>query len=134
LSWAVCEKTINHLWGEFLLGKRAECEEVVRINKKRTKKLKGRDFTASIVSEILELSDVLKTQLFHRVDDARKKRNAWLHSLDVIDDRDAASAMRAATGLFELATGVALKPSISRTMAGTGGVPLEMYDFDRKKS
>jgi hypothetical protein len=134
LSWAVCEKTINHLWGEFLHGKRAESEEDVRINKERARKLKGRDFTASIVSEVLELSEVLETQLFRRVDDTRKKRNAWLHSLDGIDDRDAANAMRAATELFEIATGVTLRPSISRTMAGTGGVPLEMYDFDKKKS
>lgn len=129
LSWAVCEKLLNHLWRLFLQGKRSETEEEVRINQERAKKLKGRDFTTSIVSEVLELSGVVETHLFRRVDHARKKRNAWLHSLDVIEDRDASNAMRAATELLEVATGVSLRPSISRTVAGTGGVPLDMYDF-----
>ena len=104
------------------------------MNKDRVKKLEGRDFTASIVTEVLELSGVINFELFRGIDDARRKRNAWLHSLNAIEDKDASSAMRTAIELFQVATGVALRPAISRTMPGTGGVPTHMYVFDNDES
>jgi hypothetical protein len=134
LSWAVCEKLINHLWGDFVRSKKGLIEGAERMNKDRVKKLEGRDFTASIVTEVLELSGVIDLELFCGIDDARRKRNAWLHSLDAIEDRDASSAMRTAIELFKVATNVALRPAISRTMPGTGGVPRHMYGFDSSAS
>lgn len=130
LSWAVCEKLINHLWSEFVRAKKGVVEGIERMNKDRIKKLEGRDFTASIVSEVLELFGIIDLKLFCGIDDARRKRNAWLHSLDAIEDRDASNAMLTATELFKVATGVTLRPSISRVMPGTGGVPEHMYVFD----
>lgn len=134
LSWAVCEKLINHLWGDFVRTKKGVINGVERVNKDRVKKLEGRDFTASIVTEVLELSGVINFELFRGIDDARRKRNAWLHSLNAIEDKDASSAMRTAIELFQVATGVALRPAISRTMPGTGGVPTHMYVFDNDES
>lgn len=134
LSWTICEKLLYQLWNHYLKEKRTGNEGQPIINKERAKKLKGRDFTASIVSEILELAGVIETQLFRGIDDARRKRNAWLHSLGTIKDIDASNAMRTATELLQVATGIPVRPSISRTMAGTGGMPLNMYAFDNNES
>ena len=129
LSWAVCEKLLNHLWSDFLRAKKSIVDGSERMNKDRIKKLEGRDFTASTISEILELVGIIDIKMFSGIDNARRKRNAWLHSLDAIGDSDASNALLTTTELFKVVTGVALRPSISRTMPGTGGVPRHLYVF-----
>jgi hypothetical protein len=133
LSWAVCEKLIGHLWGDFIKSKKESIEGLERMNRARIEKLEGRDFTASIVTEVMELIGLLPLKLFRSLNDARSKRNAWLHKLATITDKDASNSLFAATELFRIATGVSLKPSLHRVAPGTGGVPPHMYDFNTDK-
>jgi len=129
LAWTACEKIINSLWANYLRSQKETIDSYERINKDRLKKLGGRDFSASVVTEFLELSKVIPFDLFRRLDETRKKRNAWLHSLESIDDIDASKALMAAGDLFKVATGITIRHGLSRTVPGTGGMPKEMYKF-----
>lgn len=129
LSWAACEKMIAYLWSQFLRSKKGARGDRERISASRLKKLEGRDFSASVVTEILELSDVIAFDLFSGLDEARRKRNSWLHSLEAVTDRDASNALRTATALYHVATHIELRPAVSRTVPGTGGVPPHLYEF-----
>lgn len=87
LCWSVCESLLNKIWDEYIAAKRAEPNSAgmvdgsTRINNKRKERLEGIDFTASIVSEILELSDLISHDLFCKLNAIRKLRNDWMHSL-----------------------------------------------------
>ena len=99
LSWTVCEQLINIAWTR-LLDSNAIDGEVRRINKDRRKKLQGRDYTASVMSEFLELSRKISYSLFQRLEIARKARNDWAHNLKTPSQWAAYTSLDAAQELF----------------------------------
>lgn len=129
LSWAICERIMSSLWNDYLRSENSKSADEPRVSKARLKKLEGRDFTASVVSEILELTGVIDNKLYRDIDSARKLRNSWLHSLQEISSSETANAMRTAARLLEIRTGVKLTLGIVRTLAGTGGFPPGIYAF-----
>lgn len=100
LCWTVCESLLNKTWSEYISVKRAEPNSAgmpngaTRINGERKNRLEGINFTASIISEILELSNLISYDLFCQLNDIRKARNDWMHSLKDVSMMDATEAIK----------------------------------------
>jgi hypothetical protein len=90
---------------------------VGRVNSKRKEKLSGRDFTASVISEVLELNGLITHELFLGIDKVRRARNAWLHSLGDVSDREASSAIRTAEKMLESVGKTRLSITISKDVS-----------------
>lgn len=125
VSWAACERLLNESWRRYLDERKSGPKGEPQITGDRKRKLLGRDFSASVISEALELAGVMPLELFELVTAARKLRNDWLHGLKPVVDRDAVTAMRAGQGLFEHVTGIRLHLSLTRTGAA-GSAPVDL--------
>lgn len=79
LGWTVCEQLIALAWRRLLDGVRDKASD--RMSKERRKKLTGRDYTASVMTELLEINGDIVQELFRMLDVARKARNAWAHEM-----------------------------------------------------
>ena len=104
-AWATTEKMLTLMWHEYLNENRERQDGIASvpfISKKRLEKLKGRDFTASIVSEVLSLNGRLPLPLYHGISEARKARNDWVHDLKPTARHTALAAIRVAAEIFEL--------------------------------
>ena len=119
LSWSVCEQIVYQIWKNFL-NEGAEQHTSNRISKERRKKLTGRDYTASIVVEFLELIGVLDKQTYQNLNRCRRSRNKWAHELDAPNEDEANTCIRTAQDLLLQHFGVQfyLQPG------GRGGVPM----------
>lgn len=51
------------------------------MSRERRKKLTGRDYTASVVIEVLELEGIISHDLYRELEIARKCRNKWMHEM-----------------------------------------------------
>lgn len=81
-SWFIIEKFINKHWNDYLFKTNNESEDHnTRINKSRSDFLTGRDFTASIISNILELNSIIDIETLRNIDKIRKRRNVIAHNL-----------------------------------------------------
>lgn len=116
-GWSVCEQILAILW-RGILGERASADGSP-LSKERRKKLTGRDFTASIIIETLELMGRLDGELFRRLNIARQARNNWAHSLHAPKASQVNICMMAVEQLLSDVKGVQLRLQFS----GRGGVP-----------
>jgi hypothetical protein len=81
-AWFVCEREISDRWQVFVESKAKKYDDGrERINCERRKFLTGRDFTASVMSNILELMDVFTNDDLRTLDEIRKARNDIAHNL-----------------------------------------------------
>ena len=76
VAWAVCEQLLSSAWNGLLDDAKSD----FRMSGKRRKKLKGRDYTASVMVEMLELVNRIDYDSYSRLEVARKSRNEWAHS------------------------------------------------------
>jgi hypothetical protein len=112
LSWAVCESLLSKVWSGHIAMKRGESnsagmlDKTVRINNKRKARLEGIDFTASIISEILELSDSISYELYCKLNSTRKVRNDWMHILKDVSMTDAIEAIQTTSDFLFHVTGI----------------------------
>lgn len=82
-AWFVCEQEIFDRWATYIDERATGYDDGrERINADRRKFLIGRDFTASVVSNILELLDIFSYDDLQKLDRVRRTRNAIAHSLD----------------------------------------------------
>lgn len=51
MAWGVCEQLLSTAWKALL----ADTKAASRMTRERSRKLEGRDYTASVMTEILEL-------------------------------------------------------------------------------
>ena len=106
-AWTIVERCMNQIWHSHLDNaerKHANClidTDEKFINSDRRKKLTGRDFTASVVSEILSLSDLLPFKQYRLTCDVRQTRNDWLHKLRAIDRSDSGKAISLARFMLQ---------------------------------
>ena len=96
LSWFVIESVVSNMWHGWLRSIGAKQESLVKPpNSRRIKYLKGRDYTISIQSNMLQLSGVLPSDIFTKIDKIRKIRNDVVHDLShepsLSETRDALS-------------------------------------------
>jgi len=83
--WFVIEYYINKKWIEFLQTKQSAINgDKKRIDRTRREFLTGRDLTTSIMSNILELNDLIDYDIFDKINIVRSKRNLAVHNLDLI--------------------------------------------------
>ncbi len=121
LSWFIIEAAIFRVWLEHLDG--LNCEFAggeKRINKDRKNLLIGRDFSASIVSNILELTDVIDFKFFKNIDAVRKLRNDIAHSLESEKPTadQARLAMETAQTMIEKTWGISIAVNYSYSISG----------------
>jgi hypothetical protein len=82
-AWFVCEREISDRWQEFFESRDTTYDDNrKRINAKRRKLLTGRDFTASVMSNILELIDVFTNEDLQTLNEIRQARNNIAHNLN----------------------------------------------------
>jgi hypothetical protein len=116
LSWSACEKLLCMLWDDFLNSKNDQYGGKEKfINRERRDKLTGRDFTASIVTEMLSLSHELSFELYKDLNEIRQARNRWIHTLHQTSAEEAILSLRTAQRFLERVRGIKLGITISRS-------------------
>ena len=80
LAWFVIESVLTQKWVNYLESKNQTFpDDSKRISAERKKTLTGRDYTISVISSILELSDILSFPLYKKIDTVRGYRNKVVH-------------------------------------------------------
>ncbi len=81
LSWFVIESMINAKWSTLVNDKKEQFPNgYERINADRKEMLlKGRDYTISVISNILELAEAIPFIVFRKIDKIRGYRNKIVH-------------------------------------------------------
>ncbi len=80
-GWFVIEVFLNELWVEYLSENVGTPNDVgLRIDGKRRDFLTGRDITASIMSNVLELAGRIDRSLFNDIETVRDRRNKGVGS------------------------------------------------------
>lgn len=109
-SWAIIERLLNRLWEEYIDDNRRrelDGEEEPFINQARKHALmKGQNFTASIIIEILSLVDRLPPGLYEEISVLRKARNGWIHALKPVSREISGKAIRAAEDMLARTLGI----------------------------
>lgn len=117
LAWGVCEQLVSSAWSSMLDDARASGTS--RMPKDRRKKLISRDYTASVMIEMLEINGRINHDLYRLLEVARKARNRWAHELHVPKESEVLICIRAAQNLLRHIKRVQLVLQ----MGGRGGVP-----------
>jgi hypothetical protein len=120
LAWFITEAAISHLWKSHVDGLNRDLKDGgKRINRERKDYLTGRDFPISIVSNLLELADVLPYSLFADIDSVRGFRNKIAHGRDFSPGpNEAQLAMKTAQSMIERLWGMRFTPSMSYSLSG----------------
>ncbi len=133
-AWTVAERCINHIWLSRLDDKEreysnssAESQEKF-INAIRRQKLTGRDFTASVVSEVLSLEGLLPFEQYKLATRVRQTRNEWLHKLRPITNQDSAAAIQLARFLLRRSNIL----DVDIPFCVIGSVPIALVSKDDK--
>jgi hypothetical protein len=112
-AWAIIEKLLQQIWTRYVEANRQreiDGAEEIFINKDRRKRLtEGRDFTASMISEILSLMDYLPFELYRELSTVRQARNNWIHSLEPVSRGDAERSVRVTEQMLKLVDGINLE-------------------------
>jgi hypothetical protein len=94
LSWFIIEMFLKKYWDDFLNNKNETFpNEQKRINTDRKNYLEGRDYTISIISNTLELNDIISYELFKKIDRVRVIRNNIVHKNIDCSQKDSALAL-----------------------------------------
>lgn len=106
LAWTACEQLVSRQWSLLLDEIGADRGTEIRMNKDRRKKLTGRDYSASVMTEILESHRKIDFELYELLNRARKARNDWSHFLKQPSSGDVWSCMKALKLLFQNTMGL----------------------------
>jgi hypothetical protein len=113
IAWTVIEALLNKEWKEFQNKVDKKNNGHTVLNNKRKELLNGRDYTASIISQILSLAGEIDDEMLNRLDVARQRRNDFAHKLEAIESSDAGKTIRLATDLIQKITGVTVTSQLS---------------------
>lgn len=108
-AWTVAERCLNQIWSLYLAESEQKHSEDLGdagrkfINAERRNKLTGRDFTASIMSEVLSLNGSLPFEQYKLTCEVRQARNEWLHKCHTINRLDSANAINLARFMLKRA-------------------------------
>jgi hypothetical protein len=117
LGWTVCEQLVSITWDRMLDDTREADAE--RMPRERRSKLLGRDYTASVKSEVLELRGRIPHDLFRKLEIARKARNRWAHQMRPPPEREVQVCLSAVEQLMLTVLDVQLRLG----GGARGGVP-----------
>ncbi len=105
-AWTLCEQTVNIIWRRYQDEVSSGPAAVTTINKDRRKLLNGRDYTASVKSQVLSLAGRIPDQLLTALDDARRERNDFMHNQSMIGASSAGSAISTSAMMLSLIVGM----------------------------
>lgn len=122
LAWFVIESLLNIEWSRWLeskngvVGENSSGQSIMRINSDRKQLLTGRDYTASIISQNLELLGIITYDEFRDITAVRQSRNAIAHKADTEFGLDEPMlALRVAMRLFSREFNVEVAPNLARS-------------------
>ncbi len=98
----------------------------------RKEKLEGRDYTASVKTEMLEINKRINHDLYLHLETARKARNAWAHNMREPETHEVYKAIRAVEGLLRQIKGIHL--SLQLSGPPTGGPEWNIWIWEEIKS
>ena len=104
VAWTVCEQLLLVAWSSLL----DDTKSSGRMTGRRRKKLEGRDYTASVMTEMLEINERIDSELYGRIEVARKARNNWVHRTLEPNNLEVSESIRAALDLLHEFKGVCL--------------------------
>ncbi len=120
LAWFITEASMSRLWESHIDS--LNCELAGgrrRINRERKDFLTGRDFSISIVSNMLELFDVLNRDLFEDIDTVRGYRNKIVHARNfTAGAAEAQLSMKTALSMIERLWKIRLTASFGYSVTG----------------
>jgi hypothetical protein len=118
LAWGACEQMISLLWVK-LLEDVTTTTGVVRMPNSRRQKLVGRDYTASVMLEMLEINERIDHEMYRLLDLVRKARNKWAHEMRMPKENESNFSIHAVQRIIQQVKGVRLWLQ----SGGRGGVP-----------
>lgn len=118
LAWTVCEQLIALLWKRTLDALKVS-GGADRMPKERREKLLGRDYTASVMVESLEITGRIDRELYRSLEVVRKARNKWAHEMRTPKEQEIYFSIRSVEALLLLVKNV----PVSLQSGGRGGVP-----------
>lgn len=101
-SWAIAEQVISAMWRKLLDEKSTGENPETEISNKRRSMLTGRDYSASIVTQILSLTGKISDDTLKSLDKSRKDRNEFIHSLKMPDAQAASDAIRISSSVLSV--------------------------------
>ena len=104
VAWAVCEQLLSSAWNELL----NDAKTSDWMPRRRKDKLKGHDYTASVMIEILEIVKRINFDSYRRLEVARKSRNQWAHGFREPNNLEVIETFRAAQDMLYKFKGVRL--------------------------
>ena len=111
IAWCAVESLVNIIWRNFLADAKLQTkkdettgkettEGFTAINAERKKMLTSNDYTASIMSQVLSLAGKIDDELLNRLNEARKARNEFAHSLVPVTSDKSSKTIQLATDLI----------------------------------
>ena len=113
IAWSAIEAMVNVLWQNLQTEIDSNSNGHTKMNKQRRALLNGRDYTVSIVTQILSISQKIDDEMLDRLDMARRKRNEFAHQLSLLKSEDAGKAIRLATDIITTLTGIQVTSQLS---------------------
>lgn len=120
LAWFITEASISSLWRSHIEAQNLNIgSDRRRINRERKDFLTGRDFSASIVSNMLELVGVLDYSVFEEIDKVRGYRNKIVHAHKFVPNAiEAQLAIKTAQAMIERLLGIRFTPNMGYSVSG----------------
>jgi hypothetical protein len=120
LSWFITEAAISNLWKTHIDGLNTDLTTgQKRINRERRDFLTGRDFTISLISNLLELWGAIPHAQFQDIDTVRGFRNKIVHGHNFAPGpNEAQLAMKTAQGMIDRLWGLRVTPSMGYSVTG----------------
>jgi len=126
IGWTVCEQLVSEEWKELLFSTDASRSKETKMSRDRKKKLLGRDYTASVMVEMLELHGKLTGALYKNLEMAHRARNNWAHDMAVPTGADIWACQQA---IQELLSRKGVQLWLQTGFRGAGGAawPLNIF-------
>ena len=109
VAWSVCEQMISSAWNALLDDEQLN----ERMPSHRRRKLNGRDYTASVITEFLEIMNIIDHETFNQLNTVRKSRNDWAHQLKEPTAQNVHDAIDSAQKLLSKFKGVDMLLSLT---------------------
>ena len=117
LAWGVCEQLLSLLW-EQLISDQIRRSQMPSSRRNRLES--SRDYSASVITEILEIDGRLDFETYQLLETARRSRNDWAHKMKEPSSVEVSAAVHSMERLFELVKGVDI---LFQMVFQGGGVP-----------
>ena len=114
LAWGVCEQLLSTAWDLLLNEEKA----IGHMPSQRRKKLGGRDYTASVRTELLALGRKIEHDLYQHIEAGRRARNQWAHEMIEPDSVQVRHSLQAVEGLLKKIHGIQMSLPLNSPSPG----------------